>query len=69
MRSTERTSGPHTILRESVSASFSRRIHIHGLLKVILQGFGGGAPVPPLRYGGGCDTAALLPSYGFLYVD
>ena len=41
------TTGPHTILIESVSDSFSRNMRISGLLEVILQGSGSAPPVPP----------------------
>ncbi|XP_076850876.1 LOW QUALITY PROTEIN: extracellular calcium-sensing receptor-like [Brachyhypopomus gauderio] len=40
------TSGPHTILMESVSNHLCRHMHICGLLEVILQGSGSAPPVP-----------------------
>ncbi|MEQ2215921.1 hypothetical protein XENOCAPTIV_007941 [Xenoophorus captivus] len=41
------TSGPHTILMESVSNRLCRHMHICGLLEVILQDSGSAPPVPP----------------------
>uniref|UniRef100_A0A3B5QS54 NACHT domain-containing protein n=1 Tax=Xiphophorus maculatus TaxID=8083 RepID=A0A3B5QS54_XIPMA len=40
------TSGPHTILMESVSNRLCRHMHICGLLEIILQGSGSAPPVP-----------------------
>lgn len=51
------TSGPHTILMESVSDRLSRHMHICGLLEVILQGSGSAPPAPPCTK---AEVAVLL---------
>ncbi|KAL6455333.1 hypothetical protein MHYP_G00362270 [Metynnis hypsauchen] len=51
------TSGPHTILMESVSNRLCRHMHICGLLEVILQGSGSAPPVPPCTK---AEVAVLL---------
>ncbi|MEQ2253318.1 hypothetical protein ILYODFUR_030866 [Ilyodon furcidens] len=57
------TSGPHTILMESVSNRLCRHMHICGLLEVILQGSGSAPPVPPctkVEVASCCWVVALL---------
>ncbi|KAI4887677.1 hypothetical protein NFI96_014865 [Prochilodus magdalenae] len=51
------TSGPHTILMESVSNRLCRHMHICGLLEVILQGSGSAPPVSPCTK---AEVAVLL---------